>query len=81
MTPQDFQLMSSLVRERLEPYLSSLRFIRPYLGGNDLKQMGVPAGRRMGWLLRALLEARLDKKVTTREQEQVLVRKWLNERK
>ncbi|MFC2059106.1 CCA tRNA nucleotidyltransferase [Chloroflexota bacterium] len=70
---------SALVRERLELYLSKWRFVRPSLGGDDLKRMGVPVGRRLGWLLRALLEARLDGKVTTREDEQALVSKWLSE--
>jgi len=70
---------SAPVRERLALYLNEWRFVRPSLGGDDLKRMGVPAGRRLGWLLRALLEARLDGKVTTGEDEQALVSKWLSE--
>ncbi|MEE8469814.1 MAG: hypothetical protein V3S51_00615, partial [Dehalococcoidia bacterium] len=72
---------SEVVRQRLELYLSTLRFVSPSLDGNDLKQMGVPSGKKLGWLLRALKDARLDGQVTTREQEQDMVRQWLVESK
>jgi tRNA nucleotidyltransferase (CCA-adding enzyme) len=70
---------SSVVRQRIELYLSNLKFAAPSLGGQDLKQMGVPQGRKLGWLLRTLRDARLDGKVTTREEEQDLVSQWLLE--
>lgn len=72
---------SALVRQRLELYLSSLRFVTPSLDGDDLKRMGVSSGRKLGWLLRALTEARLDQKVATKEEEQDLVHQWLIEGK
>ena len=72
---------SALVRQRLELYLSTLRFVETSLSGNDLKKMGVAEGKRMGALLKALKEARLDGKVTTREGERKLVRRWLNKEK
>ena len=68
---------SALVRQRLELYLSSLRFVETSLSGNDLKKMGVAPGKKMGVLLRALKEARLNGEVTTREEEGKLVRRWL----
>ncbi len=69
---------SALVRQRLELYLSSLRFVVLSLSGNDLKKMGVAQGKKMGTMLRALKEARLNGEVTTREDERKLVRRWLN---
>lgn len=70
---------SQAVRQRLEAYLADLRFVAPSLDGNDLKAMGVPAGRKLGWLLRALKDARLDGKVATKEEEETLVRQWIGE--
>ena len=72
---------SGMVKQQLALYLSNLRFVAPSLDGDDLKQMGVPPGKRLGWLLQALKDARLDGKVTTRKGEQELVRQWLIESK
>ena len=72
---------STLVRQRLELYLTKLRFISPELNGDDLGKMGVAQGRRLGWMLRALKEAKLDGTVKTRRRERELVRKWLAEGK
>ncbi len=68
---------SERVRQQLALYLSNLRFVAPSLDGDDLKRMGVPQGKKLGWLLRALKDARLDGRVTTRKGEQDLVRQWL----
>ena len=68
---------SEQVRQQLALYLSNLRFVAPSLDGDDLKRMGVPPGKKLGWLLQALKDARLDGKVTTRKGEQALVRQWL----
>jgi len=68
---------SAPVRQRLQLYLSTLRFVELSLSGNDLKKMGVPAGKKMGALLKALKEAKLNGEVTTREEERKLVRRWL----
>jgi len=63
----------------LRLYLEKLRFIKPELTGEDLKQMGVPPGRRLGQLLARLHEARLDGEVGSREEEVELVQKLLGE--
>jgi tRNA nucleotidyltransferase (CCA-adding enzyme) len=68
---------SLLVRERLELYLTSLRFVRTSLTGEDLKALGVNPGPRLGRLLRMLLEAKLDGRVGTRQEEENRVRSWL----
>ncbi len=65
---------SRLVRQRLKLYLTELHHIRPALSGDDLQAMGISPGRKLGQVLRALLDAKLDGKVQTREQEEELAR-------
>ena len=68
---------SPAVRSRLDLYLTDLRYVKLFLDGEDLKQMGLAPGPRLGKMLGALLEAKLDNKVSTREEEEALVRQWL----
>jgi tRNA nucleotidyltransferase (CCA-adding enzyme) len=70
---------SPLVRERLELYLTELRYIKPILDGDDLKEMGVPPGRRLGNTLRAVHNAKLDGRVRTEGEERELVQNWLSQ--
>ena len=72
---------SLLVRERLMLYLSTLRSVETSLNGDDLKKMGVAQGKKIGTLLKALKEAKLNGEVKTREAERKLVRKWLTKAK
>jgi tRNA nucleotidyltransferase (CCA-adding enzyme) len=66
---------STLIRQRIEQYLNQLRHVQPSLTGEDLIRLGIPAGRRIRETLEMLLEARLDGKVTSREQEIELITK------
>lgn len=68
---------STAIRSRLELYLSDLRHVRLFLDGEDLKIMGVAPGPRLGRILKALHEAKLDNRVSTREEEAALVRQWV----
>ena len=61
-------------RGALEHYLAELRQVRPILRGADIMALGVPEGPRVGELLEELLRARLDGELTTREDEERLVR-------
>jgi len=70
---------SPLVYDRLNLYLSKLRFVRTSLNGTALQEMGFPSGPRTGEILRALLEAKLDQKIGTREEETRLARFWLSQ--
>ncbi len=63
----------------LRLYLEKLRFIKPELTGEDLKQMGVLPGRKLGELLTRLQEARLDGEVSSQEEEVKLVQRLLSE--
>jgi len=68
---------SAAIRSRLELYLSDLRHVKLFLDGEDLKGMGVVPGPRLGRMLKALHEAKLDNRVNTREEEEALVRRWI----
>lgn len=65
-------------RKSLRLYLDKLRYVRVSLKGNDLIEMGVAVGPRLGELLERLLKARLDGQAATREEEVGLVRGWLS---
>lgn len=70
---------SPIIRSRLELYLDDLRYVKPFIDGEDLKRLGLQPGPRMGKMLQVLLEAKLDGKVNTREEEEALVRQWLKQ--
>jgi tRNA nucleotidyltransferase (CCA-adding enzyme) len=63
------------IRQWISLFFTQLRKITPYLTGNDLKEMGVPPGPAYKEILSALLDARLNGRVLTREDEITLVRK------
>ncbi len=65
------------IRSRLDLYLTDLRYVKLSLDGEDLKEMGVAPGPRLGRMLKALLEAKMDSRVSTREEEEALVRHWI----
>jgi tRNA nucleotidyltransferase (CCA-adding enzyme) len=69
---------SALVGQRLGQFLNELSGVRPVLNGQDLLEMGVPAGPQLGQILRRLQEARLDRKVKTETDERRLVREILS---
>jgi tRNA nucleotidyltransferase (CCA-adding enzyme) len=58
----------------LNLYLRKLRYVKPILGGNALKKMGISDGLKIGRILNALQKARLDGDVRTREDEEKLVK-------
>jgi len=64
----------SIARQRLELYIEKLQKIRPIFDGNDLKKMGITTGRKIGSILKQLLNAKLDQKVRTKSDEQKLVK-------
>ncbi|MCP4540505.1 MAG: CBS domain-containing protein [Chloroflexi bacterium] len=65
------------LQRRLLRYQTEWRLAEIELSGNDLKAMGLNPGPLFGRLLNALLDARLDGKVSTREDEQALLEKLL----
>ncbi len=70
---------SPLICQRLHLYLNKLRYVKTALDGEALQKMGLQPGPRLGAMLRALHEAKLDQRVKTRKEEEKLVRRWLGE--
>ena len=68
---------SLVIQQRIDLYLSRLRHVRTSLRGEDLQSMGVMPGRKMGQILRAMHDAKLDQEVTSREEEEAFVRRVL----
>ncbi len=62
---------------RLNEFMNKLRYIKPALSGEDLKNLGVAQGPGIKDMLHRLLEARLDGKAATKRDEEALVGNWL----
>ena len=69
----------SAVGQKLVLYLDELQSIRTVLDGNDLIAMGVSEGPRIGELLSALLETKLDGLLSTRGDEEAYLRKLIQD--
>jgi len=68
---------SAVTRQHIQLFLDRLRYVKSALTGEDLKRMGIAPGPQIKQILELLHEARLDKKVTTKEGEEKLVKGWL----
>lgn len=68
---------SRRLRERLLRYQGEWRLVTQEMAGDDLKAMGLEPSPLFGRLLGALRDARLDGKVSTREEEEALLQKLL----
>jgi tRNA nucleotidyltransferase (CCA-adding enzyme) len=68
---------SQIVRGQIERYLKELQYIQIRLNGDELKGMGIETGPRLGRILKALQDAKLDGLVRTREDERAFVQQWL----
>jgi len=66
------------VRERVGLFRTQLRTVAPALTGDDLKRMGLRPGPVYREILARLRAARLDGEITTREEEEALVRQMIN---
>ncbi|MDE3089038.1 MAG: CBS domain-containing protein [Chloroflexota bacterium] len=62
------------VRERVALFRTRLRAIAPELTGDDLKRMGIPTGPQYREILARLRAARLDGEISSRAEEERLVR-------
>jgi len=61
------------IRRCISLYFTKLQGVRPLIGGDDLKGLGLATGPRYREILDAVLSARLDGRVTSREDEVALV--------
>jgi len=64
---------SPMARQNVALFLDKLRFTKTMLTGDDLIEMGIAPGPRIKEILDKLLDARLDGRVKTREDEERLV--------
>ncbi len=71
---------SDLIRKRLLRYQTDWRIVEAALTGSELKAMGLRPGPLFGDLLDTLRDARLDEQVSTRGEEEALVREMLASR-
>ena len=65
---------SPSIRQRLRVYLDELQHIQTLLTGDDLKRMGITTGRKIGSVLKRLMDARLDGRVQSKSDEERLVK-------
>ncbi len=56
-------------------YLNEWRHVKPRLNGRDLARLGIPQGPRVGLLLERLRVARIEGEISTKEEEEALVRR------
>ena len=68
------------LRDRLNDYLHRMRCVVPILDGRSVMALGVEEGPAVGEMLRALLMARLDGDVSSRDDEERFVRRSLDTR-
>ncbi len=68
---------SPVARQHIHLFLDKLRYVKPALTGNDLKRMGIAPSPRIKEILNLLHEARLDGKVTSKKDEEGVVKGWL----
>ncbi len=71
---------SAVASQAIHLFLNRLKGIRVSLTGDDLIQMGIPAGPRIKEILEFLHQAKLNGRIATRNDEEELVRIWLGEK-
>ena len=64
---------SPTVRRALNSHLTEWRYVKPILNGDEIVSMGIPEGPLVGQILTELRNARIDGKITTRDDEIRLV--------
>jgi tRNA nucleotidyltransferase (CCA-adding enzyme) len=77
LTANSLATDSTTAAEHIELYLNVLRHVHPSLTGEDIKKLGVPTGPKIKEILHRLREARLDGNVSTRKDEEELVREQI----
>jgi len=71
---------SPVASQNIRLFLKKLKDIKISLTGNDLIRMGVVPGPQIGEVLELLHQAKLNGKITTRQDEEEVVRSWLAQR-
>src|ERR1035438_2785357 len=71
---------SDKVKKAISLYFTQLQDVRPFITGDDLIEMGVLPGPRLKEILDAVLKARLNNQVRSREEELRLAENLVNGR-
>ena len=71
---------SPVANQNIRLFLNKLKGIKISLTGDDLKRMGIAPGPQIGEVLELLRQARLNGRVTTKQDEEELVKSWLAQR-
>ena len=69
------------VKRAISNYITILQFITPELSGDDLIAMGLHPGPEFKVILNHLKDAKLNGEIKDRDDEIMLVQKWLKENK
>ncbi len=69
---------SPVAQKHIRLFWAKLRYIKPALTGNDLIQMDIAPGPHIKKVLNHLHDAKLDGKITTKQDEKRLVRGWVD---
>lgn len=67
------------VKESLRCYLEDWRHVKPITNGHDLQQRGLAPGPRYSEILDTLRDAWIDEEVSSKEEEQALLKRLLND--
>jgi tRNA nucleotidyltransferase (CCA-adding enzyme) len=70
---------SAVASQAIHLFLNRLKDVQVALTGDDLIEMGIAPGPRIKEILEMLHQAKLNRKITTRNDEEELVRIWLEE--
>jgi tRNA nucleotidyltransferase (CCA-adding enzyme) len=70
---------SAVASQAIHLFLNQLKDIRVSLTGDDLIKMGIPPGPRIKEVLELLHQAKLNEKINTRNDEEEVVRMWLEQ--
>jgi tRNA nucleotidyltransferase (CCA-adding enzyme) len=70
---------SAVASQAIHLFLNKLKDVKVSLSGDDLIGMGIPAGPRIKEVLELLHQARLNGRIATRNDEEELVRIWLEQ--
>ena len=67
------------IKEIFDEYISKWRYIKPHTTGNDLKAFGIEPGPRYAVILRKLRNAWLDGIVSTKDEEEKLLKSLISQ--
>jgi tRNA nucleotidyltransferase (CCA-adding enzyme) len=65
------------VKKSISRYYTQLKDVQPFIGGRELLAAGLKPGPAFGRILDALLDAKLNGEIETRQDELAYVHRWI----